>query len=131
MTKAKGGNNLWTQNYSYDRYGNRESVTASGVAADGSSIPRDGIANLSYNTTSNRITTNGFQYDAAGNQTRALSEDEVNWLKFEYDAANRLRLVKRDDDTYLQAYTYSATNARIIAYDYSINFFFYLCFLMH
>jgi uncharacterized protein RhaS with RHS repeats len=131
LTKAKGGNNLWTQNYSYDRYGNRESVTASGVAADGSSIPRDGIANLSYNTTSNRITTNGFQYDAAGNQTRALSEDEVNWLKFEYDAANRLRLVKRDDDTYLQAYTYSATNARIIAYDYSINFFFYLCFLMH
>lgn len=123
LTKAKGGvNNLWTQTYSYDRYGNRESVSASGVAADGSPIPRDGFANLSYNTTSNRITTSGFQYDAAGNQTRALSEDGVNWLKFEYDAANRLRLVKRDDDTFLQAYTYSATNARIISYDYSINY---------
>jgi len=51
-----------------------------------------------------------------------LAADGVNWLKFEYDAANRLRLVKRDDDTYLQAYTYSATNARIISYDYNINY---------
>ncbi|MBA2749896.1 MAG: RHS repeat-associated core domain-containing protein [Tatlockia sp.] len=122
LTKAKGGSNLWTQQYAYDRYGNRESVTASGAAADGSAIPRDGIANLSYNTQNNRITTSGFEYDAAGNQTRALAEDGTSWLKFEYDAANRLRLVKRDDDTYLQAYTYSATNARIISYDYSLNY---------
>jgi YD repeat-containing protein len=122
LTKAKGGNNLWTQQYAYDRYGNRESVTASGVAADGSGMPRDGIANVSYNTTNNRITTAGFEYDTAGNQIRGLAADGVNWLKFEYDAANRLRLIKRDDDTYLQAYTYSATNARIISYDYQSNY---------
>ncbi len=121
LTKATGGNNLWQQNYSYDRYGNRTNVAASGVAADGSGIPRDGLANVSYNTTNNRITTSGFEYDAAGNQIRGLAEDGVSWLKFEYDAANRLRLVKRDDDTYLQAYTYSATNARIISYDYASN----------
>ena len=63
LTKAKGGNggNLWQQNYSFDRYGNRTNVVASGVAANNTPIPRDGIPNLTYNTTSNRITTDGFQ----------------------------------------------------------------------
>jgi len=124
LTKAKGGNggNLWTQNYSYDRYGNRESITATGVAADGSAIPRDGIANLSYNTSNNRITTTGFEYDSAGNQTRALAEDGT-WLKFEYDAANRLRVVKKDiDGTYLQAFQYGSTNARLMDLDYQYGY---------
>ena len=58
LTKATGGqSNIWQQQYSYDRYGNRESVTASGVAANNSPTPRDGIAALSYNTASNRITS--------------------------------------------------------------------------
>ncbi|CAN5514899.1 hypothetical protein BH18ACI1_BH18ACI1_18410 [soil metagenome] len=118
LTKAKGGNggNLWQQQYSYDRYGNRESVTASGVAADNTAIPRDGIANLSYNTTSNRIITAGFEYDSTGNQTRAQAEDGT-WLKFEYDSANRLAVIRRDDGTPLQSFQYGATNARLIAYD--------------
>ncbi len=111
LTKAKGGNNLWTQTYAYDRYGNRTNVAAAGVAADNSPIPRDGIANLAYNTTNNRITTAGFKYDAAGNQTLALAEDGQTFLRYEYDAANRLRLVKRDDGTYLQAYIYEAIDA--------------------
>ncbi|MGI8639948.1 MAG: RHS repeat-associated core domain-containing protein [Pyrinomonadaceae bacterium] len=118
LTTAKGGtNNLWTQNYSYDRYGNRTSVTASGVAADNTTIPRDGIANLAYDTTGNRITTAGFEYDVAGNQTRALAEDGVSWLKFEYDSANRLVVVRRDDGTAIQSFQYGATNARLIAYN--------------
>ena len=37
-----------------------------------SSIPRDGLALVSYDVTSNRITTAGFAYDKAGNQVRAL-----------------------------------------------------------
>ncbi len=119
LTKAKGGNggNLWQQQYSYDRYGNRTSVTASGVAADNTTIPRDGIANLTYNATSNRITTAGFEYDVAGNQTRALAEDG-SWLRMEYDSANRLSIVKRDDGTYLQAFQYSPSNGRLMNYDY-------------
>ncbi len=117
LTKAKGGtNNLWTQNYSYDRYGNRTNVTASGVAADNTTIPRDGIANLTYDTTSNRITPQGFEYDVAGNQTRAQAEDGT-WLKFEYDSANRLAVVRQDDGTPLQSFQYGASNARLIAYD--------------
>lgn len=119
LTKAKGGaNNIWQQQYSYDRYGNRETAAASGVAADGTTIPRDGLANLSYNTTNNRINTAGFDYDVAGNQTRALSEDGQTWLRYEYDSANRLAVVKRDDGTYLQAYQYSPSNGRLMNYDY-------------
>lgn len=121
LTKAKGGptGNLWTQSYSYDRYGNRTNVTATGVAADNSAIPRDGIATLAYSSTSNRITTAGWEYDSAGNQTRALAEDGVTWLKFEYDAANRIRIVKKDDanQTLLQAFQYGSTNARLMDYD--------------
>jgi hypothetical protein len=94
-------------------------VTATGVAADNSPIPMDGIPNLSYDNTSNRITTAGFEYDVAGNQTRALAEDGVTWVRYEYDAANRLSVVKRDDanQTLLQAFQYGSTNARLIDYD--------------
>ncbi len=129
LTKAKGGiNNLWTQTYTYDRYGNRTNVAATGVAADNSAIPIDGIPILAYDTTSNRITTSGFQYDAAGNQIRALAADGTAWLKYEYDAANRLRIVIKDDGSNngggspVQAFVYGATNARIFDYDYGTNY---------
>ena len=121
LTKAKGGNGMWTQTYAYDRYGNRTSVTATGVAADSSAIPTDGIANLSYNTTTNRITTTGFEYDVAGNQTRALDKDGQYWLRFDYDTANRISVIKRDDGTPIQAFQYSPSGGRLMNYDYAAN----------
>ena len=122
LTKVKGGNggNLWQQQYSFDRYGNCTNVVASGVAADNTTIPSDGIPNLTYNTQNNRITTNGFYYDVAGNQTRAMGENGI-WLNYEYDAANRLQVVKKDDGTYLQAFQFGSTNARLMSQDYSTN----------
>jgi RHS repeat-associated protein len=121
LTTAKGGNNLWQQNYSYDRYGNKQNTTASGVAANGTPIPRDGHAALSYNSQNNSINTTGFEYDLAGNQTRALAPDGVSWLRYEYDAANRLVYVKNDSGTVLQSFTYGATNARLISRDGQTN----------
>jgi RHS repeat-associated protein len=50
LTQAKGGNAgaLWTQNYSYDRYGNRTSVSASGNTAKAGGVretdPRSAVA---------------------------------------------------------------------------------------
>ena len=118
LTAAKGGaTNIWQQQYSYDRFGNRTSVTATGVAADSTQIPRDGFANLSYDTNTNRITTVGFQYDVAGNQTRSQAEDGT-WIRMEYDYANRLSVVKKDDGTNLQAFQYSPSGARLMNYDY-------------
>lgn len=101
------------------RYGNRTNVTATGAAADSSPIPIDGVPNLIYDNASNRITTSGYEYDVAGNMTRALAADGTNWLKYEYDAANRLRAVRKDDVnlTVVQAFVYGSTNARLIDWD--------------
>ncbi len=131
LTKAQGGAaNRWTQQYSYDRYGNRQSVIASGTAADNTAIPRDGIAALSYDTNTNRITTsnqNGqFEYDVMGNQTRALSEDGQTWLRFEYNYANQLVAVKRDDGTNLQGFAYGPSGSRLMSNDYVAGEFFTL-----
>ena len=115
LTKAKGGaTSIWQQSYAYDRFGNRTSVAATGVAADNTTMPSDGIPNLAYDTNTNRITTSGFQYDLAGNQIRALSEDGVTWLNFEYDTANQVRVIKRDDGTAVQGFLYGASGSRLM-----------------
>ena len=78
-------------------------------------IPRDGLSSVSYETASNRITTAGFSYDAAGNQTRALAPGGGS-QRFQYDAANRLVKVKADDNvTVIASYTYGDSNERLIA----------------
>jgi len=120
LTKAKGGNNLSQQTYVYDRYGNRTSVTSTGVAADNTPIPRDGHEALAYTATNNRIDNSRFAYDAAGNQTKALP-DSAKGVIFEYDAANRLRVVKKNDGSNWQAYQYGSNNARLMTYDYLTN----------
>jgi RHS repeat-associated protein len=122
LTTAKGGVNgaLWTQNYAYDRFGNRTNVAASGVAADNSAIPLDGTPNLSYDTTSNRITTTGYQYDAAGNQTRA-KDASGNWIRMYYDYANRLEMITDDSGNLKQAYQFSPSGSRLMNTDYTTN----------
>jgi RHS repeat-associated protein len=78
-------------------------------------IPVDGHANLSYDTATNRITTAGFAYDAAGNQVRALIPGSSNSQRFQYDAANRLVNVKSDNNqTIIASYTYGDSNERLI-----------------
>jgi RHS repeat-associated protein len=122
LTKAKGGtNNLWTQSYSYDRYGNRETVTTSGNGINNLPMQKDGIS-YSTDKQTNRITTAGYEYDVAGNQTRALAEDGVTWLKYEYDGANRLQVIKKDDGSTngipWQAFQFGSSNQRLMDYDY-------------
>ena len=78
-------------------------------------IPTDGLATLSYDTTSNRITTAGFAYDAVGNQgARAIGPNGSSSQRFRYDAANRLVQVLADDNTTVRAtYTYGDSNERV------------------
>jgi RHS repeat-associated protein len=80
-------------------------------------ISRDGHASLSFDAASNRITTAGFLYDAAGNQVRALIPGgSSSSRRYKYDAANRLVNVKTDDNaTTLSTYTYADTNERLVA----------------
>ncbi len=80
----------WTQNYTYDRYGNRQTVTANGMMQNGQAVPTDGLPSLSYDAPSNRINTPGYQYDLTGNLTegrvgagcsRFINDENQSYLK--------------------------------------------------
>jgi RHS repeat-associated protein len=116
LARATGGAAnppLWSQEYTYDRYGNRTGVTASGSAANGALIPRDGLAQVSYDPATNRITSADFVYDAAGNLMRGLRHDGL-WQRSQYDAAGRLVKVKDDAGVTLEVHTYGADRRRLI-----------------
>jgi len=112
LTDASGflDSHSWTESYTYDSYGNRIGVTKSGQSGKGSHIPLDGSAILAYDPKTNHVTTSGFAYDAAGNQTvvkRARSS-----LTYRYDAANRLSTVL-DGDKEIDVFAYAADRRRI------------------
>ncbi len=111
LSQAKGGLNggQWSQTYGYDRWGKRISVTKSGNSAGGGAIDSDGLASVSYNTATNRITSTDFTYDAAGNQTKSNENGQVNTYK--YDAAGRLVEVTVGANTH--TYAYGASNQRL------------------
>ncbi len=79
-------------------------------------VPTDGLASLTFDSATNRITTAGFQYDAAGNQTRIVRGDG-SAQKFQYDAANRLVKVRDDYGYTIQTFTYGDSNQRLISQD--------------
>ena len=78
-------------------------------------VPRDGVATLAYEQATNRIPTTGYEYDAAGNQTRTLTASNTH-QRYKYDAAGRLAQFLADDNqTVIASYSYSATNQRLLA----------------
>ena len=111
---AAGGTGVanWTQNYGYDRYGNKTTTTKSGITANSAAIPLDGLASQTYQAATNRITTSGTTYDKVGNMTRGKAPNGT-FQKFEYDAANRLVKIKTDAGALLEEYTYGASRERI------------------
>lgn len=117
LAKSSGGSPTaprWSQEYTYDQYGNRSAVRATGVIADGSEgIPQDGWATITHDPATNRITSPGHSYDAAGNLTRAQATSGA-LQRYEYDAAGRLARVLGDEGTVLETYTYGAGRERWI-----------------
>jgi RHS repeat-associated protein len=91
----------------------RQRVTEA-LAGGSAPISADGLTTVSYDVTTNRINTSGFQYDAAGNQTRIVRADG-SAQKFQYDAANRLANVRTDASVVIATYTYGDSNERLIA----------------
>jgi RHS repeat-associated protein len=84
-------------------------------------VPTDGHSSLSYDPATNRINTEGWEYDAAGNQTRVRVSSTV-WRRMQYDAANRLVAVKSDDgSSSIAAYTYGAGSERLSAYEAGVR----------
>ncbi len=110
---ASGVTANWTQTYSYDRYGNKTGVAATGVTSDTNSVPTDGLSSVGYNAATNRINDAGWIYDNAGDLIRGKDQSGT-WQRFEYDAAGRLVKVMDDSSTVLENYTYGATRERLV-----------------
>jgi RHS repeat-associated protein len=87
--------------WSYDRYGNRWSQSASGTWPGTVTQP-----SLSFSNTTNRITTAGYAYDAAGN----LTQDPQH--TYTYDADGNLTAI---DYGATATYQYDALNRRVQA----------------
>ncbi|HYR76178.1 MAG TPA: RHS repeat-associated core domain-containing protein [Pyrinomonadaceae bacterium] len=74
-TSNENSGSSWSQTNGYDQYGNRW-IDYGG-----------GVHNLSFSTTTNRITTSGYSYDAAGN----LTNDSIH--SYGFDAENKIKMV--------------------------------------
>jgi RHS repeat-associated protein len=79
------------------------------------SIPLDGLASLSYNSANNRINTPGFEYDPAGNLTRAVVDASGTQQQYRYDCAGRLAQVLDGSGNVLATYSYGAGNQRLMS----------------
>lgn len=80
-------------------------------------VTRDGFDTLSFDVATNRIDTAGWEYDAAGNQTRVQVSAGGAWRRYEYDALNRLVAVKTDGGAVVAGYAYGHTNARLVSHE--------------
>ena len=97
---ASGVTANWTQAYSYDRYGNKTGVMASGDLENTTKAHRDGLSSVSIDAANNRVNTWGWEYDLAVNLIRR--KDGTAWQKFEYDAAGRLVKIKNGSNVVLE-----------------------------
>jgi len=84
------------------------------VTADLGEQAADGQTSLATNALTNRITTPGFVYDAAGNITR-LPRKDGSALRLQYDGLGRLRLIQREGSTTFEYYLYNAANQISVA----------------
>ncbi|MDQ3802888.1 MAG: DUF4214 domain-containing protein [Acidobacteriota bacterium] len=81
--------------------------------ASGVPVGRDGLAGpVFFDAATNRVSAAGWQYDAAGNQTRTW--DGAAWRRMEYDMAGRLVRVEQDNGTLIASHTYGPTSARLV-----------------
>jgi RHS repeat-associated protein len=102
----------WSQTYTYDRFGNRLTVTTSADRHD-TTIPSDGLPSVDYDNKTNRITTAGFAYDQAGNQAQTTMADGTE-RRYHYDAAGRLTQVLDHQSNLIEEYTYGSDNRRLM-----------------
>jgi len=110
---ASGVTANWTQSYSYDRYGNKYGVSATGHDQNSVTMPTDGLLSATADASTNRLNVSTWTYDLAGNLIRG-QDASGTWQKFEYDAAGRLVKVKDDSNNVLETYTYGASRERLM-----------------
>ncbi len=80
-TETISGTETWKQKFAYDRYGNR-SIDAANTTAPANCT--SAICNPAFSTSTNRISSSGYTYDADGNLTQNAAGE-----RFGYDQENR------------------------------------------
>jgi RHS repeat-associated protein len=90
------------------------------TTAQSGSVPLDGLANLSYDSSNNRINTPGYEYDPAGNQTRSSGAQQ----QYRYDCAGRLAQVLDGTGNELARYSYGAGNQRLMSVEGGVTKYF-------
>ena len=114
MVPINGRNNVRLAFEVCEEFANKVNGISPYGHPSGNPVPRDGREWINFDSVTNRISDPGWNYDAAGNQTRV--QVGVGWQRFQYDAANRLVKVKADDNvTVVASYTYASDNQRLIA----------------
>jgi RHS repeat-associated protein len=89
-----------------------------------SSVPLDGLANIGYSQANNRINSPGFEYDPAGNQTRAVVDASGRQQAYWYDCAGRLVYALDINGRALMAYAYGAGNQRLMSVEGGVTKYF-------
>ncbi|MBE7516920.1 MAG: RHS repeat protein [Chloracidobacterium sp.] len=93
-TETYNSTQTWTQVFGYDRYGNRNITSGTGATS------------LTFNASNNRITSNGYTFDASGNTTADPSGNS-----YTYDAENKM-LTAANGST-LGNYVYAGDGKRV------------------
>jgi len=93
-TESYNGSQTWTQTFGYDRYGNRNITAGTGATS------------LTFSSSTNRITTSGYTFDAVGNTTA-----DPSGKTFAYDAENKQTSVS--NGTTLGNYSYDGDGKRV------------------
>lgn len=110
LRQAAGGattGNQWTQTYTYDKYGNRVDVEATGPNQE-----PDGQRDLTIDVSTNHINAVGWAYDAAGNVVERPHPHTGDPVKYGYDAAGRLATVTHSPGTVTVEYVYGVCHRR-------------------
>lgn len=122
----QGGWDFWTSQVPYNgRAGVRNGFAGSiefnwkmagtsPYSLPGGVVPHDGWEALSYDQASNHVNLAGWEYDAAGNQTRAQRGTDGAWQRYQYDAVGRLARVTDDYGNTLASYTYGEEGQRLL-----------------
>ncbi len=98
--RSLSGSVLWSYTCSYDRWGN---MTCVQNGSTNGPCPQ-----WAYNASTNRLTTSGFTYDAAGNLTQDSSNPTTH--TYQWDAEGRVASV---DNGSTWAFTYNALGGRV------------------
>ena len=98
----------WKQTFTFDRYGNRRFDLANGNTTFPDPNCPEAICNPTISTSNNRLTSNGWSYDSAGNTT-----NDPEGRQFMYDAENKQTEVRDQFNTVIGQYSYDGDGKRV------------------